>query len=158
MKKINWNRYVPLGVDGKKERNKIGWAYIVACLYSMQIPMRYLGYRNELFEYVHGQYVLIDGAKMVPFRYLIENGGLELFAWLPAALVLLAGYHYIYHRKDTMSIYLMRRLPAPMELHRRCWAMPLLGTIGTPVAATLISAFYYLIYILATPKQCLPLA
>lgn len=156
--KINWNRHVPLGIDGKNEWVKICWGYVAACVYSMQILLRYLEYRNAMFEYVAGEYQLIEGAKMIPFRYIIEQGGLELFPWIPPALALLAGYHYLYHRKDTMSIYLMRRLPDPMELHRRCWTMPILGTIGTPVMATVICAFYYLIYILATPRQCLPLS
>ena len=70
------------------------------------------------------------------------------------ALDVMASYYYF--KKDTMSIYLMRRLPDRWELHRRCWGKPLiLSGLCLLIQAGLI-ALYFLIYLVFTPRGHLP--
>jgi hypothetical protein len=55
-----------------------------------------------------------------------------------------------------MSIYLMKRLPDPSERHRRALMLPLLAIAATVVLAILLRLIYFAVYLLATPKTCLP--
>lgn len=147
---------MPPGVNAENEWRWITAGYILGALFSNQILQRYFNHYQDLFDIIDNKWYLIDGAKMVPFMWIIREGGLELFAWIPAAMILLASAHYLYHRYDTMSIYLMRRLPSRWELHRRCWSLPIAASVGSVLVALALVAVYYLIYILVTPAQCLP--
>ena len=70
-------------------------------------------------------------------------------------LVLLAAYHYAYHRQGSKSIYLMRRLPSKLELHRRCLTLPIAGILIALLTAFLLLLIYYAVYMNVTPAECL---
>ena len=99
---------------------------------------------------------LRPGAVIAPFRELMAGMpylGLWCFAILMAIQV---WRHYSYHTQGSHSVYLMRRLPDRWEYHRRCWAIPMLAMVRELVFFAIGTAACGLIYLLATPKGCLP--
>ena len=49
----------------------------------------------------------------------------------------------------------MRRLPDPLEWHRRCLALPCACIIACAVLAAALWGLFYLFYLNVTPAQCL---
>jgi len=148
-------RYAPAGFPLSQEIKIYLTAFGISVLYSFGFIIRYLNARAELFEItITGQKILITGAKMPEMTALIHDAFLGFFL-----MILLAGagivYHYLFHKQGSKSIYLMRRLPNPFELHKRCITLPLLGIILSLLAALLLFLLYYGIYIIFTPSICL---
>lgn len=153
-----FKRNSPPGVDLKQE-----WkVFLIGNIGSVLISFfafldRYLDARRQLFTYAEGIRERIDGAIIAPFHTMINFYFVGFFFVICFMLGYII-YHYAYYRQDSMSIYLMKRLPNKRELHRRALTVPCiaaLATVGVAIAAIL---FYYIIYFLATPKACLPYA
>lgn len=92
---------------------------------------------------------------VIPFgvvMYRVLTG----FAVAGLCMLGLALWHYRSYRRDSMSIYLMRRLPKTGLLHRQCWTLPLLGLALYGVTALCLTAIFYLIYRLGMPTAQLP--
>lgn len=73
-------------------------------------------------------------------------------------LILVVGIalnYYSFHQ-GSKSIYLMKRLSDPMELHRRCVLLPALGMAGCLLLRGILIIVYFAVYMLATPEGCLP--
>ena len=160
MKRIDWNRYTPPGRE-KSDFAAMFWLWLSGgVLWSLRFIGNYIGAWNQLYEYrgmiaQSGNRVLISGRVIAPFREILEDS-MNLFpvCFLFLALDVMASYYYF--KKDTMSIYLMRRLPDRWELHRRCWGKPLiLSGLCLLIQAGLI-ALYFLIYLVFTPRGHLP--
>lgn len=159
MKKPDLQRLVPPGVNAQQELHWICGGWALSLLYSLGFVTGYSQERNNLYMTVTTsagrQRVLRSGAVMPDFADLL---GTHLYGFLLVALCVLAVvvYHYLYHRQGSKSIYLMRRLPDGMELHRRCWTLPVLGALASILLAFVLLMIYYAVYILVTPKSCLP--
>lgn len=161
MKRIDLSRYAPVGRKSSQMLQGGYFALGVACIYTLSMLGNYVSARNELYEIVppvralYPNRVLIPGAKIAPFMSIVDDG-LRFFPlfWLFMGLEVIAAY--LYHRKDTMSIYLMRRLPDKWELHRRCWGKPLILTAASFLIMGALLLFYFVIYLVFTPAECLP--
>jgi len=58
--------------------------------------------------------------------------------------------NYLYFTLESQSIYVMRRITNPWELHLRCWSLPLLGILIICVYILLsywLCCFSYLVYV-----------
>lgn len=152
---IRIRKYAPLGIDLSKEMTIFALAMIAAFIYSLIYIGRYLTNRNQLYEIVGTKKVLIDGAKMPSFDILFD-GSLLGFVLVGIVMVGLVVYHYYYHRMDSKSIYLMKRLPNKWELHKRCLSLPIVGIVISIITMVLLWAVYFGIYMLFTPQQCFP--
>jgi hypothetical protein len=160
MKKINWSRYTPPG----RENSQFlicAWLWLAgAVLWSLRFPVNYIGARSQLYARSGGMVsyqtkVLIPGRVIDPF-FAIAEDSFNLFPVFWLFLLLEAVACYASFRQNTMSIYLMRRLPDRWELHRRCWGKPLiLSLLGLGIMVGVLG-FYFLIYVLFTPAGCLP--
>ena len=65
--------------------------------------------------------------------------------------------HYrLFRSRGSRADYTMRRLPDRWDLHRRCLALPAAGIVGALSLQGLLGILYYFVYILVTPRQCLP--
>lgn len=64
--------------------------------------------------------------------------------------------NYLYFFQESKSIYTMRRLRSPLELHLRCWALPVLGVLALGICYCLCCWLYSLHYFLATPASLIP--
>lgn len=155
--KIDWKRYAPVGLDAGNEIRWLGAGLLVASLSSILIfsnqysdALAWLYYRSAGM-----LHVLKPDAVMTGFYELILGCDV-VFSLICLVMPLLAAYHYWYHYQGSKSIYLMRRLPQREELHRRCLSIPAAGLIGSLALQGLLGVIYYLVYILCTPEQCLP--
>lgn len=162
MRKADLSRHTPLGRKTSQPMQGGIFMLAVAVLRAVvELMDNYLTARDALFEVVPPVRVpfphreLIPGAVIQPFSCLIQ-GSLDFFPlfWLFMAWEVIDAY--LYHRRGSMSIYLMRRLPEPMELHRRCWGKPLIYTAGSIGVMGVILLVYFLIYLVFTPAVCLP--
>ena len=97
---------------------------------------------------------LIPGAIMPDFTEILDRSLWGFLVAIIAALALI-GVHYACHYQDSKSIYTMRRLPNRWELHRRCLTLPLYFAAVCAVLAALLLVLYFVLYMLATPAQCL---
>lgn len=154
--RIDFDRFVPLGLDGKNESQWILAGLIVSALSALiNFSNQYTDALSRLYVYGLGTKRLIPGAVMAPFYQTVM--GCEVgFTLVCLAMALLAVYHYHYHTQGSKSIYLMRRLPRSWELHMRCLGLPVLGAAGAMASLGLLTVFFYLIYRFCTPAQCLP--
>ena len=91
---------------------------------------------------MEGFYRYIEGSVMPEFWPMLRDCFDIMLVYL-AAMAGMVVYNYRYHYGEYKSIYLMRRLPNTVELHRRCFAVPIFGCIcaGIMVLA-LIAGFY----------------
>lgn len=139
------------------------WEYFIykACLilsviFSMLFFYRYMEARQALYTYIDSRRVLIEGAEIDGYFSVLN---VSLAGFFFAALIIIPGFvsfHYQYYRQGSMSIYTMKRLPNKFEMHRRAVFLPLLAALSLAAAAALLMLLYFLIYVIATPKQCLP--
>ena len=155
MKKLDWDRYVPLGMDGKNVWNKMCMGLGAAAGFSLSFLSRFSDAVDDLYIYRGGSRFLIEGAKIVPFREL-RLGVFWAFAVMAFALALTAVSFYNYHSQGSRSIYTMKRLPNRWELWRRVLSLPLWAMAVCGLTALLLTGLYYGIYLLFTPQGCLP--
>lgn len=147
----NW---VPPGLDHRQEVKWTVWAFSLSLLYSLRFFLALFQARDSLFLQAGAEKILDVNAVMPDFILLLRDSliGFPMTALGAAALL---AYHYFYHFQGSKSIYLMRRLPRRLELVRRCAALPLLTAAAALLAAGLLLALYFGIYLLVTPETCL---
>lgn len=156
------DRIIPPGISTASEKKLYFIALGICSLLSIALfALRYFPAREALFvnNYASGKAVsvLIPGAVIEDFPALLHRvfDPLFLLMALTPFVVLL---HYLHYRRGSMSIYLMRRLPDRKLLHQQCWTLPLIALGLTALTTLLLLFFYFLIYLFATPAQCLPMA
>ena len=154
MKKLDLSRYAPPGINVRSEWQEYVAGLAVAVAYSMIYLLRYFNARENLYEWTLKGRQLKEGAVMPDFAELMD-GLLLVFVAIALTMIGLAVYHYIYHRIDTKSYYVMRRLPNRWEMHLRCLTLPLAGLLICGAAALIVIAIYYWIYMGCTPEECL---
>lgn len=116
---------------------------------------RFFEARGYLYQWVGKKQILRPDACMTSLSTLLDGAffGFFLLFLLP---ILLAGIHYLFHTRGSKSIYLMKRLPDPRELHRRCLFLPCLMLLGILAAMLLLFLLCLAIYLVGTPDGCLP--
>lgn len=154
-KPIDWDRYAPLGLAGRRVRQWLCWLLTIGGVGSLQFLSRYAAARNQLYRYTGRKAVLIPNSKIEGFRTLLGGSFLPMAAVLPAILGI-AVYLYLYHCQGSRSIYTMRRLPSRRELVRRCLALPGGALLAAAVLTAVLTGVYYLIWRFCTPAVCLP--
>lgn len=153
--RIDIARYVPLGLEADKERRLLLYSLAAGAVWSVLL---FLSSYAEAYSSLFNQNIrnqIREGA-MMPEFFEILAGTERVFLLVFAAMPLWALYHYTYHLNGSKPIYLMRRLPERWELHRRCLALPAVGMVSALAFQGILGSLYYLIYILITPRQCLP--
>ena len=148
--------WAPPGFDVKKEIHLFAGLHAGAVtFFLMTFLVRFQDAYQKLF-WIHGNTkVLNPDRTMAEFTELTEYS----FAGFAIAALCMLGYifiHYRYHWQDSMSIYLMKRLPDKMELHRRCLTLPLMASAATLLMAAALAAASFAVYMLATPESALP--
>ncbi len=161
MKKPDLSRYIPLGRKSSQPMQGGIFLLVVGTLRAVvELMDNYLAARDSLFETVRVSMIevhqeLIPGAMIHPFPSLIQHS-FDFFPLFWLFMLWEVIDCYLYHRKETRSIYLMRRLPDKWDLHRRCWGRPLIYTAGSIVLIGLILLSYFIVYLVFTPAECLP--
>lgn len=155
--KIDFDRHVPLGWNGKKTAAWLCAALAASFALGLWCFLdQYRDCYRQLFVYsAEGEKLWIPDRVMLPFPNLVTDIDIG-FGLVLCAMPLLALFAYLYHWRGSCSIYLMRRLPNRWELHRRCLTVPVCGAVADLALLGLLWALCYLIYFLCTPAQCLP--
>ncbi len=149
-------KHFPPGMNVKQEKLFFGLGMGASFLYSLTFIWRYLEAYAWLYTYYPAKktYILREGALMEEFPVLMGNA-LIGFLFVIIGMIGFGIMHYVYFQQGSKSIYLMKRLPDKMELYKRMLTFPLLVFLICAVTAFLLLVFYYGIYIIATPEQCL---
>lgn len=152
--RIDLTRYAPPGVDIYREKKWFVAGMLTGVFCSMDFFIRYFNRRANLYIRAGTKMVLDTNAVMPDFAEVL--GGSLLFFLIPAVfMAATALYHYAYHYQGSRSIYLMRRLPDRLELHRRCLTLPLLAILLCLLTCFSLLLVYFWIYMTFTPKDCL---
>lgn len=146
--------FAPPGIGTDKELGRFILWLVVAWFFSFGFFKNYAEARALLYHVQGTRRVLIEGAVMTDFSVLLGDS-LQCFGFLSILLLSVVIWHYLYYRQGSKSIYLMKRLPNRWEIHKRAWTLPLLAIAVTLMAAFLVLLFYFEIYMIATPKQCI---
>lgn len=147
----------PPGIRAEQEIKGFLVVLALAAGISLLFFLRLWSAYEALFEWTEEQRVLREGAVMADFSGLLGLGtfsGFLLAVWVPPVTAIC---HYRYYYQDSKSIYLMRRLPKRFELHKRALVLPFLELLFVVITVFLLVVFYYTIYLLVTPAQCLVL-
>lgn len=152
--RINWNRYGPPGLEIITERNYFLGGLGLSGVFSLGYLFKLAGEISDLYYYDGQIKILREGVVMPDFVEVLGNS-LTGFWILCLCMLAVAAYHYASHWQGSKSIYVMRRLPKRMEMHRRCLTLPAVGVVVSVIAAFLVMAIYYGIYMLAVPEACL---
>ena len=147
--------YFPPGYEYEQERNSAGLLLGIGAGLSLSFFRNLYRAVKALYEYENHQWGLRENAVAASFGHLV-TGHWGLYVPFVLFLVAMMIYHYFYYRRETKSIYLMRRLPRRGVLFKSCVKGPLLGLGIGAAALTVLYLLYYGIYLLAIPKECLP--
>ena len=153
--KIEFSKYVPVGISHREEVQWIGTALLLAFFYSLKFFIAYGQGYNALFYRQNSQKIFFQDAYMPDFVVLLGHS-LTGFAIIALTMLGLIAYHYAFHYQGSKSIYLMKRLPSRRELWRRCLSIPLTTMLLCLLLSILLLLIYYAFYMLITPAQCLP--
>lgn len=142
-KRLDPSRYVPAGMGVKEQKTILGFFTGAAIVWPiMSFGSRLSDALRDLDRYY---------ADMMPDFYEILGNALLVIPIAFAAMFAMAAMHYVYHWQGSRSIYLMRRLPNPWELHRRCLTLPALGIAFFLILGAAEMFIMYGIYLLAAP-------
>jgi len=153
--RFNWARWAPPGMQMHSEMLTYGYGGAFAALYALvHFAVAFGDAHASLYVWEGGRRVILEGTLMPDFAVLFDGAltGFAVLALIAAGFLL---WHYRYHYFGSKSIYLMRRLPDPTELHRRCLAIPVAVMIISAVLALMILLICYGIYMVAAPEQCI---
>lgn len=146
-------RYAPPGMGIKGIRFWTIGAITVSFLFSMMFLLEYFSVLNELRRNM--EYPVYAGVTMTPFSDLIYTP-MAVFRLAPMVPLLYTVSHYLYFYQETKSIYIMKRLKSPWQMHIRCVALPILGAILVAAAGCAVYGIYWMIYRFCTPEILLP--
>ena len=147
------DRFVPPGMN----IFRIQIATVVAIVFSFLFSLGFLAsYNQELAELKRQmEYPVYSGLTMTPFRDLIAFPMIVFHIAVLTPLLHIPGlYGYFY--QESKSVYIMKRLNSPMELHLRCLVLPLLCMLLIAVIGAMMYWLYYLVYVTCTPEILLP--
>ena len=149
-------RNFPPGYDHTKEiRTVFLTNSILIILMTISFLLSIINERHLLYIRV-GPDMILNTSKLMPDFVQILGNRLRFFPSLAMlAFVSAVISHYIYYYGESKSIYLMRRLPNKLELHRRCLLMPLIYALVFLITAIILLLIYYLTYMKLTPEACL---
>lgn len=144
----------PPGYELKGEY-RFFWGWIIlSCIYSVKFLLSYSDAYSNLFYYTGNGAVLNTNMRMPGFTVLLDDS-LGGFVFGILFLLMVIVWHYTYYRKESRSIYVMKRIG-----NRRLLMKTYLGTASVYGAFLIITGLllllvYYGIYKFMTPIQCM---
>ena len=145
--------FSPPGMETQPWKQYLLWSLGLGSVFSLTVFG--CGIFSALGElYVPGTRKLLENARMLPFDTVVGIA-MDAYLYLAAAMGIFVFLNYRYFYRESKSIYLMKRIGRPAELHLRCWSLPVLGAAALLAARTVLELVYYLVYRLLTPAGCL---
>jgi len=146
---------IPPGFPLTSEINVYLTGLILATLFSFAYFIRLLAEYNQLFTFDGTRRILVTGALMPEFYQILGNFHMGYLLLAAAMLCFILGHYTYFQMGGSHPLYLMKRIPDGLELHRRCWTLPLLTALITLIIPLLLTPIYYGAYLLITPEECL---
>lgn len=157
MKRIDWNRLVPLGVSGVKIRNRAIRCWLLGVLWSLNFFVSYISAYSKLFIRVGREKFWLSDVVMKSFPDILGSSLMPLyFVGVAMPAIWMIEFTLRHYQGGSRSMYTMRRLKSPWELWRRVLAMPLLLVTACALTALALRGLYYGCYIWFTPAAYLP--
>ena len=153
MKRINWERLLPLGMDWERAGNNFRRGFLCALLWSLKAPLAALISKSNMYAWIDNTRTIVDEMECIDWVLRGSWYGLVLIA---VSMPFLALYFYSWHYQGSKSIYTMRRLPKRGELLRRCLTLPCITAALSLAVIPVLSTVYYGFYVLVTPAGHLP--
>lgn len=165
MNKISVNHYTPLlrrfappGYEVEREVKIFYICVVASLLYSFGFFVQYFMAYWDCHNYLYVEdfsFLLLNREALMPDFIKILRYWLIGFILTSFVMLAYVPLHYVQYYQESKSIYVMRRLRNPFELHVRCWAVPVFCAVCSIFVAFVILVLYFGIYMLATPEECL---
>ena len=141
--------------------SELGSAVLAFILYAVLVTMRMAlawsiasgGMYERL--YPSGKRILKEGFIAKPLNVCL-HGCLSPLVIIIAACIVIAVIHYAYFRRGSMSIYVMKRVRSPLEIHVRCLALPIMLLAAALIVSAVMILIFISYYYAHIPTQCLP--
>ena len=147
------DRFAPPGMGTSGLRRWTLGAILISAFFSMSFLVAYVSELADLTKAM--EQPVFPGLTMKPFKDLILVPML-LFRVAPLVPLLHIPGNYLYFIEESKSIYLMKRINNPLEMHLRCLALPVAGAVLVIGAGLALYFVYLLVYNLCTPEILLP--
>ncbi len=144
-------RFAPPGSNLSQQLLFMAGTPLLAIFYSLGYFSNYFRSYYEIFDRITGHRISME--QMPVFQELLCLEAFPVFcvSWIAYVIA-----NYLYFFQESKSIYTMRRLRSPWELHLRCWTLPVLGVLVLALCAWLCWWLYGLHYFNATPAELIP--
>ena len=105
--------------------------------------------------YPSGEKLLNEGFIAKPMGFCLQ-GSLRGIWFVVVFCITCALIHYLYFVRSSKSIFVMKRIASPFELHLRCLGFPLLVLAAALMLCALMILIFRAYYFAHIPAQCLP--
>lgn len=146
-------RFVPPGMGISSIRRWTVGAIVIAFGFSVSFLITYSLQLHELMRNM--EQPVFSGLSMKPFRDMIDYP-MILFRLAPVVPLMFIPGYYQYFNEETKSIYLMKRVKSPLEIHLRSFAIPVMGAALVVAVGCVVYFVYQFIYYTCTPEILLP--
>ena len=148
-------RFLPLGTDLKQTEIFVGGMLSATASWNLTMfIIRYCFALDGLYANQIWRRVLIPDAKIADFSVLLRGGLVAYVVCLYLCVLLAVNYYCSFHR-ESVSAYVMRRIPDAKELHIRCLTVPLCAAALMTALMILLLFIERALYIAFTPTGCL---
>ena len=149
--------HLPIGYSREHESNILALTITAAMIIStVSFLISYVPARADLFKTAYnGSRYMISGAIMEDFVDVLGSIPSIFLTFALICLIAQTYSHYAHHKNGSNAIYTMKRLADERELARRCVTLPLIEAAIILVSAVVMIAVFYIIYMLATPDECI---
>ena len=127
---------------------------ILSIIASMSFFYKYFMEYEDLFIHDGVNRILREGIFITDFPIILGRTTIGFYI-VSLCMLFYVIHHYGSYKNGSMSIYLMKRLPNPYEMHIRAWTLPVTTAVLSTVIGILMAIFYFGFYLLVTPSQCL---
>ena len=146
----------PPGYELKTEY-RIFWIWMTfSIIYSMRFLIEYVNAYDNLF-YFNGQMRVLNLEMRMPGFFVLLDDAFDAFFLGVVILVFVFAMHYAYYRRESKSIYLMKRLKNRKLLRMSYFGTPCIYGLIFLGTGILLLIIYYMIYRFVTPQMCLGL-
>ena len=155
--KAIYRKFSPPGMDITRELVLYLVGLALAAITALTFFAGYTQARNALYDYdqLLKKMILRENAVIADFDSVLAQS-LSGFIILSVCVTLFIAFRYTYYSQGSQSIYLMKRLPSSLEIHKRAIPVPLFLALLSIALAFVFRMIFFAIYVIATPKQCLP--
>lgn len=149
-----FSRYWPPGVELRQIKAYFIFGMIVSILFSMGFLLEYFGEVNQINRELTRALRMgteYSGMSLSTFSELV-NIKLVMFPLFIDGFLFFVILNYYSFWQGSKSVYVMRRVRSPWELHLRCWVLPLMGMAVVALTGFVIYWLYGLIYVSCAPE------